>query len=345
MLTNAILTNEIDLEVDLSLRLQSVLQVAAEQSRVSLATVESLSRALLAMPIAGIGQRGGRSGLNHDGSPLQVCFTATRQGIHSRLLGDPAFVLGDPYVRFLASRSALQHLLELTDSLAIQDLCDRTLAVYVPTQISDFSRFDSGVLWLGAGIQSPGCALYVDARQSEDTDAAWDLAQVWLSQLLPSDIQAQAAIAVLRPVGQLLSIGIEGSKLSNARAKLYWRFQRPVQLDQLDIDLLHDPLMTSFLIEVIRDRTLHLSGIVPSIGFRVATGELFDAKIDICGHCLAYDPATWMAVIQACTEQYELAPLPLVSALRQSRISYLGLGLDHQHHVRLNLYLKTAHDL
>jgi hypothetical protein len=77
----------------------------------------------------------------------------------------------------------------------------------------------------------------------------------------------------------------------------------------------------------------------------VATGELFDAKIDICGHCLAYDPATWMAVIQACTEQYELAPLPLVSALRQSRISYLGLGLDHQHHVRLNLYLKTAHDL
>lgn len=329
-------------ELDLALRLYSVLQVAAESSQVGLTSVEELSRTLLAMPFNATEKRGGQSGLNDDGSPLQVCLTSTAQGVHSRLLGDPAYVFGDPYVRYRASRSTLDTVLALTDSMPIQPLCDRTLDFYVPKHAAEFSRFESGVLWLGAGIQSPGCAMYVDARQADDSDAAWTVAQAWLSQILPQACDATATIKALRPIGQLLSIGLEGVNLSNVRAKLYWRFVRPVRLDQIDLDLLHDPVLTSFLIRVIGDRTLHLSGLVPSVGFRVATGELFDTKIDVCGHCLAYDAATWIDLINACTEAYELAALPVARALSKSQVSYLGLGRDCRQNTRLNLYLKAA---
>jgi hypothetical protein len=334
-------------ELEVSSVLQELLQVAADQSAVALPTVVDLSQALLALPESGIGKRGGRSGLNHDGSPLQVCLSSTSQGVYTRLLADPAFVLADPYERYVDSRAAFERVLRLTRATELLDLCDRTLSCYVPNQRSEFDRFDSGVLWLGAGLQMPGCALYVDARQrqvqSDDPyDAAWTQAQVWLNAILPDATEANAAIAALRSHGELLSIGIEGSKLSNARAKLYWRFKRPTRLDQIEIEILNHPAFVEFLIHVIADRTLLLSGIVPSIGFSVTTGNLLDAKLDICGHCLAYHPTAWAELIQACTQCYGLAPLSVASALSQSQVSYIGLGLDHNQQARLNLYLKTA---
>ncbi len=334
-------------ELEVSSALQEVLQVAADQSGASVQTVTALSQRLLAMPAPGVGKRGGQSGLNHDGSPLQVCISSTHRGVYSRLLGDPAFVLSDPYDRYQASRAAFDHLLPLTQAMELQELCHRTLAFYVPEHRSEFDRFDSGVLWLGAGIQTPGCALYIDARQlhvqpDESSDAAWTQAQTWLNAILPNASDANAAIAALRPHGELLSIGIEGSMLSNARAKLYWRFKRPVRLDQIELEILQDSAFASFLIHAIADRTLQLAGIVPSIGFSIATGDLFDAKLDICGHCLAYSPSTWVELINACTQEYDLAPLSITAALRQSQVSYIGLGLDRDRTARLNLYLKTA---
>ena len=330
--------------LEVSSYLQNLLEVAASFSLVKPKTVEALSQTLLAIPPDGQGIRGGRSGLNDDGSPLQVCLTATQEYLHSRFLGDPAFVLADPKERFEASRRTLAKVLELTASQQIASLCDRTLSCYLPEDLAGFSRFTSGVLWLGAGIDTPGCALYVDARRNGDFQEAWDWAQQWLASILPNSSEASSAIAVLRNYAYLQSIGIEGSSLNNARAKLYWRFLRPTRLDQIGLEIFCDPAFASFLTFIIRDSVLQLTGIVPSLGFAIATGKSLDAKIDVCAHCLAYSNSKWIELVNRCTQMYGLTQMPVSEALEHNRssVSFLGLGCNRNGAVRLNLYLKAA---
>jgi len=330
--------------LEVSSYLQNLLEVAASLSRVNPKTVEPLSQTLLAIPPDGQGVRGGRSGLNSDGSPLQLCLTATPKHLHSRLLSDPAFVLADPKERFEASQLALAEVLELTASQQLAALCDRTLRWYLPEDVAGFDQFTSGVLWLGAGIDTPGCAVYVDARRNGNFQEAWDWAQQWLADILPNSSAASSAIAALRNYAYLQSIGIEGSNLNNARAKLYWRFLRPTRLDQMGLEIFQNPAFASFLTFVIRDSTLQLSGIVPSLGFAIATGETHDAKIDVCGHCLAYSTSKWIELVDCCTQMYGLTNLPVSEALEQNRssVSYLGMGCDRSGALRLNLYLKAA---
>ena len=329
---------------EIEARLKDLLAVTAQVSGVSLASITALSQTLLAIPPDGQGQRGGRSGLNSDGSPLQLCLTATTNHCYSRLLGDPAFVLADPKARFETSRLALTKLWDLTDSRALAPWGDRTLNCYLPKDLAEFARFTSGVLWLGAGINTPGCAMYVDARGKEGIQAAWDWAERWLTAILPNVTEAKLAIAALRDCAYLQSIGIEGSNLENVRAKLYWRFLRPTRLDHLGIELFQNQDLATFLTFVIRDKILQLTGIVPSLGLAIATGEMVDVKVDVCGHCLAYRPDQWIALVNQCTQQYGLANLAITEVLEQNRsaVSYLGMGCDIQGNLRLNLYLKAA---
>jgi len=325
-------------------RLKDLLAVTAQVSGVSLASVTALSQTLLAIPPDGQGQRGGRSGLNSDGSPLQLCLTATANHCYSRLLGDPSFVLADPKARFEASRLALTEIWDLTASRSLAALCDRTLNCYLPKDVAEFARFSSGVLWLGAGINTPGCAMYVDARGKEGIQAAWDWAERWLTAILPDATEAKRAIAALRDCAYLQSIGIEGSNLENVRAKLYWRFSRPTRLDRLGIELFQNQDLATFLTLVIGDNILQLTGIVPSLGLVIATGKMVDVKVDVCGHCLAYRPDQWISVVNHCTQQYGLVTFAIAEALAQNRsaVSYLGMGCDTQGKLRLNLYLKAA---
>ncbi|MEB3311174.1 MAG: hypothetical protein VKJ02_13170 [Snowella sp.] len=324
-------------------RLKDLLAVTTQVSGVSPESVAALSQTLLAIPPDDQGQRGGRSGLNSDGSPLQLCLTATENHCYSRLLGDPGFVLADPKARFDASYLALTEILTLTDSPALASLCDRTLNRYIPKDVAEFARFTSGVLWLGAGLDTPGCAMYVDARRTEGIQMAWDWAERWLTAILPDATEARTAIAALRDCAYLQSIGIEGSNLENVRAKLYWRFLRPTRLDRLGIELLQNSDLATFLTLVIRDNILQLMGIVPSLGFAIATGKIVDVKVDVCGHCLPYRPDQWINLVNRCTQQYGLARLPIAEALEQNRstVSYLGMGCDTQENLRLNLYLKA----
>ncbi len=330
--------------LEVSSYLQDLLEAAASLSRVKLKTVEALSQEMLAIPPDGQGIRGGRSGLNDDGSPLQFCLTATQDYLHCRFLSDPAFVLANPKERFEVSRQALAKILELTASEQLEYLCDRTLNCYLPEDIAGFSRFTSGVFWLGAGIDTPGCALYVDARRNGDLQEAWDWAQQWLTSVLPNSSEANSAIAVLRKYAYLQSIGIEGSSLNNARAKLYWRFLRPTRLDQMGLEIFCDPAFTSFLTFIIRDSVLQLTGIVPSLGFAITTGKSLDAKIDVCGHCLAYSNSKWIELVNSCTQMYGLTEIPVSKALEHNRssVSFLGLGCNRNSEVRLNLYLKAT---
>jgi len=334
----------LETRLEVSLYLQNLLQLAASLSRVSPTTVESLSQTLLAIPPDGQGSRGGKSGLNSDGSPLQLCLTATPKYSHSRLLSDPGFVLADPKERFVASRQALADILELTASQQLASLCDRTLRWYLPEDAAGFAQFTSGVLWLGAGLDTPGCAMYVDARRNGNFQEAWDWAQQWLANILPNSSASGSAIAALRNYAYLQSIGIEGSNLNNARAKLYWRFLRPTRLDQMGLEIFKNPAFASFLTFVIRDSILQLSGIVPSLGFEISTGETHDAKIDVCGHCLAYSSSKWIELVNCCTQMYGLTNLPVSEALEENRssVSYLGMGCDLSCALRVNLYLKAT---
>lgn len=330
--------------LEVSSYLQDLLEIAASLSRVKLKTVEALSQEMLAIPPDGQGIRGGRSGLNDDGSPLQFCLTATQEYLHSRFLSDPAFVLVDPKERFTTSQQALGKVLELKASQQLESLMNRTLSCYLPQDLADFSQFTSGVMWLGAGIDTPGCALYIDARRNGDHQSAWDWAQQWLTAILPNSRAANAAISALRNHAYLQSIGIEGSSLTNARAKLYWRFLRPIRLDQIDLEILQNSAFASFLTFIIRDSVLQLTGIVPSLGFAISTGESYDAKIDVCGHCLDYSNYKWMELINCCTQMYGLKQMPVGEALEhnRSKVSFLGLGCNRNGKLRLNLYLKAT---
>lgn len=331
-------------KLEVSSYLQKLLEVAACLSNVELKNIKALSRSLLAIPPDGQGERGGRSGLNNDGSPLQLCLTSTPKYLHRRFLSDPAFVLADPQLRFNASRQALTEVLQLTKSQLLKPLCDRTLNFYLPKDVEGFSRFTSGVLWLGAGIDTPGCALYIDARRNGNFREAWDWAKQWLTSILPSSQTATSAIDCLRNYAYLQSIGIEGSNLKNARAKLYWRFLRPTNLKQMSLEVFQNPAFASFLTFVIRDSLLRLTGIVPSLGFEITTGQILDGKIDVCAHCLTYSDSQWMDLVNGCTQMYGLMPMPVNEALVNNRtsVSFLGMGCDRNGAIRLNLYLKPA---
>ena len=330
-------------------------QVAAELSRVDRSQVEALCNVMLAVPSvdrsAELACGSGRSGLNDDGSPLQYCLTSTRQGWRSRLLADPAWVLAEPLARFEQSRQALIQVLGMTQSEALLPLCDRTLTCYLPSypavEAAHLAPFDSGVMWLGAGVDTPGAALYLDGRCGGQSTLAWQQAADWLATLLPQTAAAEAAIASLSRYGELNSVGIEGTKPENARAKLYWRLKKPVLLEEMGLDLLQNPIFASFLSTAAQDRRIQLSGLVFSAGFLISTGELFDLKIDLCGHCLNYPPKGWQRILGQLTQTYELTPLPVAKPLNQGRcqVSYLGFGLDRQGSPRLNLYLKAPSSL
>ena len=282
-----------------------------------------------------------RSGLNHDGLPLQLVLTSGPDRLGFRLLGDPCCgvpAIGD---RYRGSLLAMDRVLEMTGSRSLAALFQRTLEFHLPPDDSGLADYPDGVMWLGTALRGPGCAMYVDARRGGH-EAALDRLAGWLREMCGNTQDIDELVAALRDNTRLMSLGIEGVSLSNARAKVYWRLAEVRELKSLGIPGFTDRSFAEFLSLAVGSREIRLNGVVLNAGIHVAGGRWADVKLDICGcpHCLNYSRQEAVEAIDAVTSHFGLTPVPVAEALNFGEFAFCGLGIDTEGQRRLNIYIK-----
>ncbi|SDS99131.1 hypothetical protein SAMN05216490_2248 [Mucilaginibacter mallensis] len=325
--------------------IEQLSSLAAALSKAPAKQVLQLRDELLALPGEDYPfQPGGRSGLNADGSPLQFCISSSINGLNGRFISDPACIIGSTGQRYSHSYDALQKLYEITGSTAIQQICEDMLSFHLPVEKETLDDYPDGVLWLGASPDMDGIAVYMDGRRGGN-EASWQRLRDWLNYLMPQNTEVDNFIDHASQHAGIMSIGLEGSSMENLRAKVYFRLSHPSTLNDLAIPLLLRNEFSLFLDDVVGEREIRLSGLVFNIGFHIASGKMFDAKIDICGcnACVNLNTESWMHVIKHTTSRYLLTPFPISAKVldEQCAISYYGIGVDRKGDVRMNLYLKN----
>jgi hypothetical protein len=317
-------------------------EAAAQLGNVSLCEAESLGRLVLALPERRPGRHGFRSTLNNDGSPMQLCVSASARRKSVRFVGDPGAFLRKPERRDKAARAALSRLLSATHSESLAPVCRRLLESIVPARLNGLNRENSSVLWLAAGLAGNRMAMYVKARWENET-ADWLRALAAFRSILAQPEEAESIIQDLRNKARIVSVGIEGESNAVARLKLYWRLTRPVLLSSLPVRLLGDAALTDFLRMTVRDRPLPATGLVLSTGFSISNGAIEDVKIDVCSHCLPQSPEIWLELMDRLAERYSLSPIGIHRLLitGQTEMALLGFGIDRSMERRMNVYLKA----
>ncbi len=328
--------------VDTTRRIRGLLSLGARHCGRAPDEVLALGDLLLAPPDGVDGAlRGGRSELNGDGCPVQLCLTSSAEGHRERLIVDPAWWHGDPGARLEASRRAVGLALRRCGAAGLMQLGDRLFEEVDPGDRALLAAFDRGFVWIGAGLDRPGVAVYLDAWPF-GRDGAWDRAHRWLGGTGP----ARRCVEGLRPHATVASLGFEGVDPARAVAKLYFRLDRPLRLGDLGTGLLADPALAVFLAKVIGDRRMNLSGTVFSLGFDLATGEVADAKADLCGHCVPRPAAEWAELLTDLAETFGLRRTTVADDLVAGAcdVAFVGFGTDRRGRHRLNVYLRPPEE-
>jgi hypothetical protein len=325
-------------------RIEQLSSFAAALSQAPAGQVLQLRDDLLALPEDKQWQPGGLSGLNSDGSPLQYCISSSNTGWNGRFISDPACIIGAPSQRYSHSYTALQKLYKSSQSEAIAPIFEDMLTYHMPDKGGSLEEYPDGVLWLGASPDSAGMAVYMDGRRGGH-EASWQRLKDWLNHIMPQNTEVNDFIDNVSQYAGIMSIGLEGSSIENLRAKIYFRLSKPANFTQLGIPLLHREEFSVFLNDVVGGKDIKLSGLVFNIGFHIASGKMYDAKIDVCGckSCVNLDPDQWMDVLQHTASRYGLTPFPVTSDIlaNQCAVSYYGVGVSRKGDVRMNLYLKN----
>ncbi len=254
-----------DPNAQLTPQLAGLLALGAQASELPEVEVRALGEVALGFPLP-VAKHGGRSGLNNDGSPLQLCYSASGSDCSGRLVTDPAWCLAQPEERLAASRQALAAMAERSGAQALAPLGEHLLASTIPQCPEALRKFSHGFLWLATGLGRPGLATYVDLRPQGVK--SWDLARRWLDKVLPDREPARQLLASLAGIAHLASLGLEGVAPDAGRAKVYWRLKSPTAISKLGIELLEDPGLALFLDRVVGAREMPPSGLVMSAGFR-----------------------------------------------------------------------------
>ncbi len=325
-------------------RTEGLSAVATTLSKASAEHVLQLRNELLALPEDHLFETGGQSGLNSDGNPLQFCISSSVKGLNGRFISDPACIIGPPGQRYAYSYQALQKLYEMTGTAAIREICEDMLNFHLPSERESLEDYPDGVLWLGASPDMDGMAIYMDGRRGGKIES-WERLRAWLHHLMPENTEVDSFINTVSPHANIMSIGLEGSDMQNLRAKVYFRLSHPTALSDLGIQLLQRAEFLNFLDDVVGDKEIRLSGLVFNVGFHIASGKMFDAKIDICGcdSCVNRNAESWIHVLENTSSQYGLAPFPVNSAILSGEcaVCFYGIGVDRRGDVRMNLYLRN----
>jgi hypothetical protein len=286
-----------------------------------------------------------RSGINHDGLPLQLVLTSDREGLGFKLLGDPCCGVPDIVSRYRGSLESMERVLEMTGSRSLGALFRRTLEFHLPPQQEQLTQYPDGVMWLGTALRGPGCAIYMDARRGGH-EAALARLGGWFRDLCGDTEDIDCLMAALASRTRLMSLGIEGVSFSNARAKIYWRLSEAQELQSLGIPGFCDPAFAEFLSLCVGNRTIRLTGVVLNAGIDVATGRWADVKVDICGcrNCLNYSREETVEAIGAIVSHFGLVQPPVARVLNFGEFAFCGVGIDSEGQCRLNVYIKPANN-
>ena len=286
----------------------------------------------------------GRSTLNNDGWPLQLCLSSCRSGRRARLLGDPTGLLGagsreGSQARVVRAVQAARHLMEVACceglSRACGDMVDRLLPAGGVTKASM-----AGPLWLAVGLGCPGAGFYVNARGGPMSEW-WERVASCLEHAVPGE-DAMHVLRAVAPHAWPASVGAEGESSGATRVKLYWRLRQAARLKDFGLALLLDLRLAEFLRAVLNNRTVPTTGLVFSASFDGANGRLRDVKVDVCAHCLGLSPDEWLGVIDRLVVTNGLADVGAAPLLGSGAadVALLGFGVERTGEARLNLYLK-----
>jgi hypothetical protein len=282
----------------------------------------------------------GHSGLNHDGTPLQLCVTIDADGPRYRLLGDPAADVPQIGRRFHRSLVAAEALLPMAGAEPLRPLVETTLRALVGGEKGfEADRHPDGVLWLAGQLEGRGLALYVDAR--DGGVAPMERLRDWLAKIVTATPDGAALLAAVA-AGRVMSAGLEGVAPGYARAKIYWRLAEPGMLADSPIALFGDPAFADVVQGVIGARDIRLDGIVLSAGLAIPSGELADAKLDICccPRCVHLDTPQAAAMARELAIAHGLPAPDIVPLLAAGELAFIGFGLTRDRAPRINLYFK-----
>lgn len=283
-----------------------------------------------------------RSGLNGDGSPLQLSLSARAETTAVRLLGDPGFLPASPDVRWQRARAALARVLAGAHP-DLAALSTRALAACGPADDVAAARWTRGVLWLATALDGPGLALWIDLGPWPDP---WHAARRALAALLPAPDAAFALVDRVAASTRPTSLGLEGSTPADLRVKLYWKLARACALEVGGAPGHTDPLFLAFLARVGGERPYALGSLHMSAGFRVRDGRATDVKIDVCAcaACRSVPASDWPALLGDLGRLCEVDAHALATAADGPGVepALVGLGIGDDGRRRLNLYVKEA---
>lgn len=282
------------------------------------------------------------SGLNNDGSPLQLCITASRGGAVARLLADPAASEPDEARRFRRARAALRRVAGHTGDGTGVSLSERIEGAFehaLPERALGHGWLTRGSMWIGVAPDRRGLAAYATARWGSP-EARWPRALGWLQGV--AGAQSVAALGRVSAACQVASLGVEGSVDGVMRAKLYFRLSGRQRLSDLALPPLASPVVERFLEAVLADRAVHPAGLVLSASFDLATHALYDAKVDVCAHCVTRTGPQWARVLAQLADSLGTGSLGVNSDVSRGNVevAFVGLGLTSAGRTRLNVYLK-----
>jgi hypothetical protein len=320
----------------------------ARMGKIELARAHTFAEMLLDLHSEVSEEPGGYSGLNGDGSPLQLCVSLSLENAKCRLIADPASDDSGPRTRYDRARTVLRTALLATNTLSLQDPINELLAALGPQNEAHTDDFTHGVFWLGAAAEQSGIAIYVDMSVYPVADA-WERTLSWLASHLKTfkaSVRAIDALHRIQPYCRLSSAGIEGYDREHFRYKLYIR----------GIQHLPEGIMGSILpslSELEKCGCFHIlmgnaglssEGILYNIGIDSITNEIFDFKIDLSGSILSTNTDTPGSIIDRCSNALGVHVANLDSLIEGYglKVSFVGIGIDICSHRRVNVYLKGA---
>lgn len=282
-------------------------------------------------------------GLNEDGTPIEICVTCEEERYRCRFIGDPDPELRDAEARLVLFARALRQVAGLCGAETLVDTIERATQAWVPSDPEGIRKVAERILWIAAGIDSPGIGIYLDGRVAGLRES-WSQAEDWLRGILPDPAPALAFTEAFSGRAGLGGVGIEGLTPAYARVKFHWQLIEPASLDRLGLPLIGDDAIRRFLDLMVHDRPLRHDVPFFSAAFDLTTGALSDVKLDLCGcgHCLAYTAEEWADRLALCCQEFGLALPPVRDDLLAGNYqgALLGFGVDVKGRGRLNFYLK-----
>ncbi|MDT8853587.1 hypothetical protein RNZ50_00780 [Paracoccaceae bacterium Fryx2] len=286
----------------------------------------------------------GVSGLNHDGSPLQLCLGLRADRAGWRVILDPALGPGPAQLRHDRARRALARDLAAQGAAGAWPEFDRLLADCGPDAALPAADFAHGAFWVGAEIGGPGRAIYVDAAARPAAEG-WARAATAFRACAAAEGEIGPTLAALADVAVPSSVGIE-VRGGQRRLKLHCRLRAAPPQGALAaaLPMLADSRLLSAVAALMQGGPgLSLHGFVIEAAFDAETGLLGDAKLDLAM------PELWPPAVALHRSRAAAAALgvnwPDTSVARLSgfaRLSYVGIGRGADGQTRLNLYFKPA---